>query len=98
VRDEAMRDMYNLADQVVRATEGLYEMDGPEPVLLRDSWIDLAQRLPHTEDVDTPRKAVLFLTGGDQRLHFLAAEWGEWTKAGKPLEDEEVARDFVMTR
>jgi hypothetical protein len=103
VKDEAMRDIYNIADQIARATIGLFQIMGTDAdgdtiyKELNDSWIDLAHRLPNSERIDTTRKAILFLTGGDQRIHFFANEWGAWQQSGKQDEDQEVRRDFTTT-
>lgn len=93
-RDEATRDIYNMADQILWATEGLYQVRNGEPVAIEDTWLDLAHRLPNTESVTTPRQAVLVMTGGDERILFLTAQWAKWMGDTKADEDEGVQADF----
>ena len=98
IRDEATREIYAMADQVLTATVAFWEVpaNGGEPRQLDDTWQSLAGRLPDCPDGATPRQALLFLVG-DKRIHFLIQEWGEWAKnADKQVEDE-VQQDFAVT-
>jgi hypothetical protein len=98
IRDPALRDLYSLCDQVLAATVAFHEIDGENTKELpNDDWVTLAQNLPDCPDEITPRQAILFLTGDDKRIHFLAMEWGEWSRAGDSDEAEEVRSDFVST-
>jgi hypothetical protein len=99
VRDAATRELYSMCDQIITATVGFHEVldNGDTQELPDDTWITLAQNVPGCPDEITPRQAILFLTGDDKRVHFLAAEWGEWSRAGEADETEEVRADFVST-
>jgi hypothetical protein len=99
VRDAATRELYSMCDQIITATVGFHEVleNGETQELPDDTWITLAQNVPGCPDEITPRQAILFLTGDDKRVHFLAAEWGEWSRAGEADETEEVRADFVST-
>jgi hypothetical protein len=100
VRQPELKELYNLADQIVAATEGFREVlpadDAPSYRTLEDDWMDLARRLPDCPQDLTPRRAVLFLVG-DKRLPFLIQEWGEWAKHVHKGVAEEVVRDFATT-
>jgi hypothetical protein len=98
IRDEALREVYNMADQVATATMGFREiLPGDQHRPLEDDWMALARRMRDCPDDLSPRKAILFLVG-DKRLPFLINEWGEWAKSARHLVDEEVVRDFEPTR
>jgi hypothetical protein len=106
IRDEGDRDLANIADIIGWATVALYEVKGSDPQTgeavyeqLDDTWIDLARRLEDAPDMDGDtglRRAILFICGGDKRLHFLAQQFGEWEKSGGADTREEM-RDFSTT-
>lgn len=94
VRDPITRELYNMADQLVMATEGFYEVNGESYKEKDDTWVTLAKRMPNSPDSLDPRKAILFLLEGDRHIHFLFGEWVEWSSSVRPGIDEEVAQDF----
>jgi hypothetical protein len=96
VRNEAQRELYSIADQLLLATVGLYEIVDDEFVALSDDWVMLAKRLPDCPDSVTPRQAILFLIG-EERIAFLAEEYGRWARSVRGDLDEEVSRDFPTT-
>ena len=96
IRDAATSGLYSLADQIVMATVGFYEVNGQERSELTDDWVALASRLENAPEGMTPRQAV-FLLVGDKALHFLVSDWVEWAKSGRREVDDEVMRDFDMT-
>jgi hypothetical protein len=97
VRDPALESLYNLADQIIAATEGFREVDQDQRSELDgETWVSLAQRLPNPPDNCTPRQAVLFLVG-DAALPFLVQEYSDWARARRQEDDEEVVRDFAQT-
>jgi hypothetical protein len=99
VREPSIRELYSMCDQIIAATVGFHEVleNGEETREIEETWVSLAHNLPDCPDQITERQAVLFLTGDDKRIHFLAAEWGEWSRAGDSEEAEEVRADFVST-
>jgi hypothetical protein len=99
IRDPGTRELYSMCDQIVDATVGFHEVlpNGAARELPDDTWVTLARNVPNCPDEITPRQAILFLTGDDKRVHFLASEWGEWSRAGDTDEAEEVRADFVST-
>ena len=98
VRDEATRELYTVADQLLMATVGFWEVpqNGGQPRQMDETWESLAKRLPNCPDGATPRQALLFLVG-DKRLHFLAQDWGEWAKTVDKQVHDEVQADFGLT-
>lgn len=98
VRETSTRELYTMADKLVTATEGLYELSGNEKRALDDTWQTLARRafksLPETL---TPRQALLKIVG-DDRLAYLFSEWLEWGRSVRPGIDQDVTRDFETTR
>lgn len=98
IRDDAMRELTSMADQLVKATAGFREVLGGEKRRpIDDNWISLASRLENAPDFDgSPRRALLHLVG-EQRLHFLSGEWALWAKTVRPEVDEEVVEDFGTT-
>jgi hypothetical protein len=98
IRDPSIRELYSMCDQILAATVGFHEiLENGDTKEIPDDWVSLAQNLPDCPDEITPRQAILFLTGDDKRIHFLAAEWGGWSRAGDSDEAEEVRADFVPT-
>jgi hypothetical protein len=93
VKDEATRDLYNIADQIARATVSFHEVKGDDFEEIELDWVGMAHLLPHSDGIDTPRKAILFLIP-ETRIHFFAGQFTTWAGAGQPEEDEEVRRDF----
>lgn len=96
IRDEVLQELYSIADQLVIATEGFYELDGEQRIPLDDDWVSLAKRLPDCPDEATARQAILFLVG-EQRIHFLASEWLEWARNTHGDIEKEVSQDFGTT-
>lgn len=96
IRDPGVREIATIADQLVTATEGFFEVLGEERRQIDDDWLTLARRLPNCPDELTPRRAILHVVG-DKRIHFLAQDWGEWAKSVKEDVDEELGRDFATT-
>jgi hypothetical protein len=98
IRDEVQQEMYNIVDQLITATEGFVEINGEtgDQSSIEESWVTLANKLPNAPDDITPRQAVLFLVG-DKRIHFLAADWMEWSRASAHDLDKEVGSDFDLT-
>jgi hypothetical protein len=103
VRPQSLMDVYNIADQVLKATLGLYEVVGEnsdgtlEYRDTGDTWVTLASRLENCPDNPSPRQAFLFLVQGDERIQFLAQDWGEWSAQTEEEAGEEGGRDFVTT-
>lgn len=97
VRDEGLREIYTMADQLLMATVGFHEVlpDGTNKSI-SDDWISLAKRLPNCPEAPSPRQALLFVVT-DKRIAFLIQEWGEWSKSVRSDLDEEVVQDFVTT-
>jgi hypothetical protein len=96
-RDEMTREIYSMADQLIRATLGFRQVakDGSTRPI-DDDWVRLAQRLPNCPQSPTARQALLFLVDLE-RIHFLVQDWGEWAKTVRVDNDGEVERDFVVT-
>ncbi len=95
IRDTGERELISMADQIVRATVGFFEVDGEERRPIEDSWMTLANRMPLAPDEMTPRKAIMFLVG--DRLHFLVEDFADWARTVRPEVDEEVMSDFGPT-
>jgi hypothetical protein len=99
VRDEILQELYNIADQIKKATIGFREVpeDGGErKLLVGETWVTIARRAPGCPDGLTERQAVLWLVG-EKRIHFLAKDWGEWARTVRPDVDKEVVADFAAT-
>lgn len=96
-RNETTRKLYNMADQIIAATMGFFEVHGDDREPIEDTWVSLASRLPDAPDGMTPRQALLFLLGGDQFAHVLFLEWQAWALELQDEVDEEVERDFGRT-
>ncbi|CAB4197431.1 hypothetical protein UFOVP1313_12 [uncultured Caudovirales phage] len=96
VRDEVQQELNNIVDQLITATEGFVEVDGEKVTPIEESWVSLANKLPHAPDDMTARQAILFLVG-DKRIHFLAADWMQWSRASAHDLDKEVGSDFDLT-
>jgi hypothetical protein len=97
IRDESLATLYNLADQLVVATDGFREVQGEKKIPLDgETWVSLAERLPGCPERPTARQAVLFLIG-DSALPFLVQEYGDWARQRRQDNEEEVVRDFVTT-
>lgn len=99
VRSPAMRDLYTMADQLVRATEGFYEEmpDGSRRRIQHD-WVSLAyggldRPLPQNL---TPRQALLAVVG-DRRVPVLANQWEEWQLGERRGINDAVVSDFGTT-
>jgi hypothetical protein len=97
VRDDATRELYNMADQIILATEQFLEVTGDNQTPISDTWVDLARRMPDCPEAPTPRQALLFLLEGDKRLHLLFGEWVSWMATVRTDIDGEVERDFAKT-
>lgn len=96
IREPTARELANMADQLVTATQAVREVDGDEMRPISDGWIELAQRLPKCPEQITQRQAVIFLVT-DKRIHFLVSDWGRWASTVRDDIDEEVVRDFDRT-
>jgi hypothetical protein len=97
VRQESTRELYDVADQLVRATVAIYEIMDDEGYRETEfGWQDVARLLPDPPDNLTDRLAILHVIGTD-RIHFLAAEWGSWSKLGTSDDVEEVKLGFETT-
>lgn len=96
-RNATMREVYNMADQIIAATMGFKEVKGSEETPIEDSWITLAQRRKDCPDGATPRIALLFLLDGDKRVHYLYTQWIAWASGITADIEEEVGRDFSRT-
>lgn len=98
VREDATRELYTLADQMVMATEGFQEIVPGQPAkpLEGEDWISLARRLPNAPDQMTPRQAVLFLVG-ERRIVYLVTDWTTWGRSVATDVEAEVVSDFDMT-
>jgi hypothetical protein len=99
VRSVAMRELYNMADQLVIATERFYEVmpDGTRKPVNHD-WVSLARGgldRPLPAGL-TPRQALLAVVG-DRRVSFLYGEWEDWQRGERTEIDSEVVRDFEVT-
>jgi hypothetical protein len=95
IRDEATRELYTVADQLIRATVGFYEVVGEEMRPTNHTWQTLAAAGKGAE-YDTPRKALLALIQ-DSMVPELWQEWREWQKAIGREAEEEVSADFATT-
>jgi hypothetical protein len=95
IRDEATRELYTVCDQLIRATEGFYEVVGEEMRETNHTWQTLAAAATGTEH-DTPRKALLALIR-DSLVPELWQEWRDWQKAIGRDTEEEVSADFAAT-
>lgn len=96
-RNETTRKLYNMADQIIAATMGFFEVNKDDREPIEDTWISLANRLPDAPDGLTPRQALLFLLGGDKFVHVLFLEWQAWALELQDEVDEEVEGDFDQT-
>lgn len=101
VHDEADRELYNMADQIVLATEGFVEVneDGTREPSEGATWVGWVEAAYPDEAPDggwTPRQAVLKLIT-DKRIHFFTGQWVEWAQSVRSDVDEEVGRDFDVT-
>jgi hypothetical protein len=98
IREVAKRELYSLADQLLKATVGFWEVaeDGSGVTAINDDWTSLARRLPNCPDGVTPRQALLLLIG-EKRIHFLVADWSEWARATQSESQEDLQRDFAPT-
>lgn len=97
VRDEVVREIYSIADQVIAATIGFYEVNpNGTRSAIEDDWVSLAKRRRGCPDAPTPRQALLFLVT-DKRIHFFADDWGTWARSVRADVDEELAEDFATT-
>jgi len=91
--DEAVRELYNYADELVAATVAFYE-DGEDGRRRLDgeTWSSLARAaFDDLPDDLRPRQAIIKLVG-DTRLHFLAGTWVNWAESFDI--EEETTRDF----
>lgn len=97
-RDDGTRQLYVMADLLVRATVGFWEMpeNGGGPKALNESWVTLARRLPDCPDSPSERQALLFLVP-EERLMFLYQPWERWMGEASREVDEDTMRDFSRT-
>lgn len=98
-RNEAIRELYVAADQLLAATVAFYEVgedNAQTPV--EQTWITLARATgkPLSDDL-TPRQAVIALMG-DTNVLVLWKEWQDWQSSRRGETDEEVAKDFGTTQ
>lgn len=98
VRDPGTQELYNMADQLLRATEGFREVPEDDPdgerIPLLDDWTSLAARLGRQNL--SPRQALLVIVD-EKRIHFLVQEWAQWARSVRADIDKETAEDFVRT-
>lgn len=100
-RNEALRDLYNFADQAIAATVGFYEpvdKDDDEWIPMPgESWVSMCRAAhPDFPEDGTPRQAFLRLVPQD-RVDNFAMEYFEWVNGSLPVESE-VVRDFETTQ
>jgi hypothetical protein len=101
LRDEATKELYSAADQLVAATVQFWEVDkdGDPTISLEDTWTSLARAtIPHFPQDGSARTALLSLIGESNRVIFLWSNWGEWSDSEKADVEEKVAEDFRTTR
>jgi len=100
VRDPGTRELYNMADQIIRATMGFRQVwpedEEREPQPITDDWVSLAKRRRMCPENPTSRQALLFLLT-DARVPQLFQDWILWTREVRKENDEEVGRDFSPT-
>jgi len=97
IRIEADRELYNMADVLLRATVGFFDVTGNNGGrAIPDDWVALAKRRQDCPDAPTPRQALLFFVG-EQRIHFLAEDYTVWAKEARTDIDDEVQADFART-
>jgi hypothetical protein len=99
-KDEITGELYGIADQIIRATEGFHLVgeDGETEPIAGATWMDVARSMPGAnlpEDL-TPRQA-LFAVISDRTLALFFAEWEGWQRRGGRDVGEEVMRDFERT-
>lgn len=95
IRDQTVMELYNMADQLLTATQGFRQVNEPSS-LEGETWVSLARRLDNCPPDLTPRQALLFLVG-EKRIMFLVQDWAEWARTVRDDVDGEVVRDFDRT-
>jgi hypothetical protein len=100
VPNQSERLARTMADHIVHATVGFYEVDDEgerhelEPTF---SWVTAAKG-PHPKlSADTQNRAALRLLV-DDNLKYLWAAWQKWMLSRGSQIDEELGRDFQATR
>jgi hypothetical protein len=98
-RVPALQELYTAADQILLGTEGFYEVDEDgKRTSVEQSWITLAKATGRVlPDELTPRQALISLVG-DTNVLILWKEWQDWMSSRRTEVEEEVVRDFGMTR
>lgn len=106
MREESTRLLYVACDQLIRATEGFYEMvaddEAEDGVRYRPIAGETYERCARRGVADLPedltaRQALLALVRPDSLVMIWWQEWQEWMRDRRPETDEEVMRDFSTT-
>jgi hypothetical protein len=107
IRDDATREVYIAADQLLAATERFWALDaGGDPSMATDqSWVSIARGVcdgqdgrPKFPEDGTARQALLMLTQPTNRTMVLWGEWTEWAAGENQDVKEELVEGFSVTR
>jgi len=97
-RDDATRELYVAADQLIAASVNALELDGTEATPLDLRWgAELAQRLGIDVEGMTARQAMMACFVRDTFLTRHWADYIEWLSTATADVDEEQAQDFQVT-
>jgi len=99
VRDDANRNLYIAADQLLAATVGFYKVEGERLVEAENmTWMSLAQAFdPNLDAMVKPRQAMIRLLEGAGVVE-LHGDWYTWNTRGNAQVERELETDFQTTR
>lgn len=98
IEDRVTQELYQGADEVLRATVQFYEVqpDESEIPLPGETYITLAHRIGRAEGSTTPRQAILALLR-DMDLMLLCNAWRQWNAMIRDEVMEALKQDFGTT-